>query len=78
MNDLLNNAPKIILKVEEKLAELISLHGADNFKKQARNFSYAPLLYKANSSGITRDFLKQTLRTPQEWLKLMEELGIEE
>lgn len=77
MNNLLSNAPKIILKVEEKLAELISLHGADNFKKQARNFSYATLLYKANSSGITSDFLKQTLRSPSEWLQVMEELGVE-
>ncbi|MGB6301833.1 MAG: metallophosphoesterase [Rivularia sp. (in: cyanobacteria)] len=77
MNNLLGNAPKIIFKVEEKLAELIALHGADNFKKQARNFTYAPLLYKANSSGITSEFLKQTLRTPQEWLEVMEELGIE-
>ncbi len=77
MNDLLAFAPKITAKVEEKLAELISIHGADNFKKLARNFSYATLLYKANSSNITTDFLQQTLRTPNEWLQVMKELGIE-
>ena len=78
MNNLLATAPKITRKVEEKLAELISLHGVDNFKKQAREYSYATLLYRANSSGITNDFLKQTLRTPDEWLGVMEELGIGE
>ena len=76
MNDLLATAPKITHKVEEKLAELISLHGVDDFKKQVRKYSYATLLYRANSSGITSDFLKQTLRTPDEWLRVMEELGI--
>ncbi|MBV6625349.1 MAG: serine/threonine protein phosphatase [Rivularia sp. (in: Bacteria)] len=76
MNNLLSLAPKIITKVEEKLTELISAHGADNFKKQARNYSYATLLYKANSSGLDSDFLKQTLRTPSEWLQVMKELGV--
>ena len=76
MNDLLATAPEISRKVEEKLAELISIHGAESFKKQARNYSYASLLYKANSSGITTDFLQQTLRTPSEWLKVMEDLSV--
>lgn len=76
MHDLLALAPKIIFKVQEKLAELISTYGADGFKKSARCFSYANLLYKANASNLTSEFLQQTLPTPDKWLQVMTELEI--
>ncbi|AKG22452.1 metallophosphoesterase [Calothrix sp. 336/3] len=76
MHDLLAQTPKVILKIQEKLAELISLYGVDDFKKPARNFSYAALLYKANASNLTREFLQQTLPTPDKWLQVMKELEI--
>ena len=76
MHNLLALAPKIIFKVEERLAELISTYGADDFKKPARCFSYATLLYKANVSNLTSEFLQQTLPTPDKWLQVMTELGI--
>jgi len=76
MHDLLALAPKAILKVEEKLAELISLYGADGFKKPARCFTYATLLYKANASNLTNEFLQQTLPTPDKWLQVMTELAV--
>lgn len=77
MNDLLSLAPKAIVKVEEKLAELISIHGADDFKKSASRFTYATLLYKANASHLTVQFLKETLPTPDKWLQVMNDLGVE-
>ncbi|WP_427158782.1 metallophosphoesterase [Aliinostoc sp. HNIBRCY26] len=76
VNHLLSFAPTIILKVEEKLTELISLYGQDNFKKPASCFSYATLLYKANASHLTVDFLKETLPTPDKWLQVMNDLEI--
>jgi serine/threonine protein phosphatase 1 len=76
MHDLLALAPKIIFKVEEKLAELISIYGTDGFKKPAHCFNYATLLYKANASNLTSEFLQQTLPTPDKWLQVMNDLGI--
>jgi len=76
MNDLLALAPTAILKVEDKLAELISVYGADDFKKQARCFTYATLLYKANASNLTPEFLQESLPTPDKWLQVMSELGV--
>jgi serine/threonine protein phosphatase 1 len=76
MQDLLALAPKVIFKVEEKLAELISIYGADGFKKPARCFSYASLLYKANASNLSTEFLQQSLPTPEKWLQVMNELGV--
>ncbi len=76
MHDLLALAPKAILKVEDKLAELISIYGVDSFKKPARCFTYANLLYKANTSNLTTEFLQQTLPTPDKWLEIMTELGV--
>jgi serine/threonine protein phosphatase 1 len=76
MNNLLALAPKAILKIENKLAELISIYGADDFKKQARDLSYATLLYNANASNLTIEFLQQTLQTPYKWLQVMNELGV--
>lgn len=76
MHNLLALAPKIISKVEEKLAELIFIYSADDFKKPARCFSYATLLYKANASNLTSEFLQQTLPTPDKWLEVMTDLGI--
>ncbi|ABA23696.1 Metallophosphoesterase [Trichormus variabilis ATCC 29413] len=76
MYDLLALAPKIILKVEEKLAELISVYGNDGFKKPARCFTYATLLYQANASNLTSKFLQQALPTPDKWLQIMKELEV--
>jgi len=76
MNDLLALAPTAILKVEAKLAELISIYGADDFKKPTRCLTYATLLYKANASNLTTEFLQQTLPTPDKWLQVMTELGV--
>jgi serine/threonine protein phosphatase 1 len=76
MNDLLALSSQIILKVEEKLTDLISLYGADNFKKPASRLSYAQLLYKANASYLTSEFLQQSLPTPNKWLQVMNELKI--
>jgi serine/threonine protein phosphatase 1 len=76
MNDLLALAPQAILKVEEKLTELIALHGVDDFKKHARCFGYATLLFKVNSSNLDLEFLKQALPTPDKWLDVMRELGV--
>ncbi|OCQ94299.1 serine/threonine protein phosphatase [Nostoc sp. MBR 210] len=76
MQDLLALAPQVILKVEEKLAELISIYGKDNFKKPASRFSYATLLYQANSSNLTSKFIQQTLQTPDKWLQVMRDLGL--
>ncbi|MGH1395689.1 MAG: metallophosphoesterase [Trichormus sp.] len=76
MNDLLSLAPTAIIKVEEKLAELISIHGQDNFKKPASSFTYATLLYKANASHLTVEFLKETLPNPDKWVEVMRDLGV--
>ncbi|MBD2441067.1 metallophosphoesterase [Nostoc sp. FACHB-110] len=77
MNNLLALAEVAIPKLEEKLANLIALYGSDNFKKQARNLSYAALLYKANSSQLTPEFLQQTLSTPDKWIEVMSDLEID-
>ncbi|MEC4813852.1 MAG: metallophosphoesterase [Scytonema sp. PMC 1069.18] len=77
MQDLLALAPQIISKVEEKLAEFISVHGVDGFKKPVSSLCYANLLYKANASHLTREFLQQTLPTPDKWLQVSSELGID-
>lgn len=77
IDDLLAFAPTIILKVEEKLAELISIHGSKGFKKPARDFTYATLLYQANASELTIKFLRETLPTPDKWLEVMAELEVE-
>ncbi|MBD2664888.1 metallophosphoesterase [Richelia sinica FACHB-800] len=74
MNDLLALSTQIILKVEEKLTELISLYGADDFKKPACGLSYAQLLYKANASYLTGEFLQQALPTPDKWLQVINDL----
>jgi serine/threonine protein phosphatase 1 len=76
MNDLLALAPLAILKVEQKLADSIALYGVDEFKKHARCFGYATLLFKANSSNLDREFLQQVLPTPDKWLQVMAELGV--
>jgi serine/threonine protein phosphatase 1 len=77
MNELLALAPQAILKVEEKLAELIAIYGVDDFKKHARCFGYATLLFKVNSSNLDLEFLKQALPTPDKWLDVMRELGVD-
>ncbi|MBC7883635.1 MAG: metallophosphoesterase [Anaerolineae bacterium] len=69
-------APIAISKVNERLTELRSVHGYDGFKQPASRFSYAVLLFKANASGLTDDFLKETLSTPDKWSQVMTELEI--
>lgn len=77
MSNLLALSTIAIPKIEQQLATLIAQHGVDGFKKQVRNLSYASLLYKANSSQLTPEFLKQTLPTPEQWLQVMTDLGID-
>jgi serine/threonine protein phosphatase 1 len=76
MHDLLAAAPTVIVKVETKLAELITLHGADGFKPAVHGLPYAPLLYKANTSPLTPELLQQTLPTPEQWLAVMTALEV--
>jgi serine/threonine protein phosphatase 1 len=76
MHDLLALAPIVMLKIQEKLAAAIALHGADRFKKQVKGLSYATLLYQENSRSITPEFLQKTLSTPDKWLQVMADLDI--
>ncbi|MCU0549287.1 MAG: metallophosphoesterase [Leptolyngbya sp. Prado105] len=77
VSNLLALAPIAIPKLEAQLAALIAVHGVDDFKKQVRDLSYATLLYKASSSQLTPEFLKQTLPTPDKWIQVMSDLGID-
>jgi serine/threonine protein phosphatase 1 len=77
MNELLNLAPIAISIVEQKLKNFIDLYGVDNFKKKVAHLSYATLLYQANSSQLTPEFLQQVLPTPAKWLQVMMDLEIE-
>jgi serine/threonine protein phosphatase 1 len=76
MNDLLALAPAIIHQVELKLTDLIRRYGADGFKAQVRGLTYANLLYKANSSPLTAEFLQQTLPTPETWCQIVTDLDL--
>jgi serine/threonine protein phosphatase 1 len=76
MNDLLALAPAIIHQVELKLADLLRRHGADGSKAQVRGLTYANLLYKANSSSLTAEFLQQTLPTLEKWCQIVTHLGL--
>jgi serine/threonine protein phosphatase 1 len=76
IKQLLAQAPIVITQLESKLAELIEEYGADGFKKPASQLSYAVLLYKANSSSLTLEFLKQVLSTPEKWQQVTQDLGI--
>jgi serine/threonine protein phosphatase 1 len=76
MAELLDLAPIAIEKVSVKLANLITIYGADNFKKQVTSYSYAALLFKANSGNLTPEFLPQLLPTPERWLQVMNDLDI--
>ncbi|PSB50188.1 serine/threonine protein phosphatase, partial [Chamaesiphon polymorphus CCALA 037] len=76
IDDLLALAPLAISKVAAKLAESIAIYGRDEFKPHVRDLSYAALLYKANSSSLTAEFLQQTFPTPDKWCQLMNDLGV--
>ncbi len=76
MQQLLAQAPIVIAQVEAKLAELIEEYGTDSFKKPASHLSYAALLYKANSSSLTPEFLQQVLSTPEKWQQVTQDLNI--
>lgn len=76
IDDLLALAPLAISKVEAKLAESIAIYGKDEFKPHVRDLSYAALLYKANSSSLTAEFVRQTFPTPAKWMQLMNDLEI--
>jgi serine/threonine protein phosphatase 1 len=75
--DILDLASILILKVEQELAKLIDIYGANGFKKQVANLSYAALIYQANSSKVTPEFLQQTLTTPEKWLQVAMDLAID-
>ncbi len=74
--DLFALAPSAIERINVKLADLIELHGAENFKKQAKSYSYATLLFNANTGNLTTEILPQVLRTPAQWLQVMRDLEI--
>ncbi len=69
-------APIAIEKVSLKLADAIATYGKDDFKKQVTAYSYAALLFKANSGSLTSEFLPQLLPTPERWLQVMNDLEI--
>jgi serine/threonine protein phosphatase 1 len=74
VHDLWAQSPQIIAKVNEKLAELVAVHGTDGFKKPAHHFGYAELIYQANAGNLTSELLKKSLPTPDKWLQTMAEL----
>ncbi len=76
VEDLFALAPIAIDRIHVKLANLIELHGAENFKKQAKSYSYAALLFNANTGNLTPEILPQVLRTPVQWLQVMRDLEI--
>jgi serine/threonine protein phosphatase 1 len=65
-----------IEKTSQKLADLIATHGEAGFKKQATAFSYAALLFNANSGNLTLETLMQLLPTPDRWVQVMRDLEI--
>jgi serine/threonine protein phosphatase 1 len=70
------HTPQILTRVNGKLAELVAIHGADEFKKPARQFGYAGLMYEANAGHLTAERLPKSLPTPDRWLETMAELNI--
>jgi serine/threonine protein phosphatase 1 len=76
MIELFDLAPIAIEKTSEKLANLITIYGVENFKKQVTSYSYAALLFKANSGSLTPEFLPQLLPTPERWMQVMNDLEI--
>jgi serine/threonine protein phosphatase 1 len=76
MTELFSLAPIAIERISKKLANLIAIYGAENFKKQVASSSYAALLFKANSGNLTPEFLPQLLPTPERWLQVMNDLEI--
>jgi serine/threonine protein phosphatase 1 len=77
MQNLLALAAIAIPKIEQKLATFIEQYGADSFKKHVHDLSYATLLFKANANQLTPEFLQQVLPTPDKWIQVMSDLGIE-
>jgi serine/threonine protein phosphatase 1 len=76
VRDLLALAPQAIEKTSQQLTDLIATHGEADFKKQATAYSYAALLFNANSGNLTLETLMQLLQTPDRWLQVMEDLDI--
>jgi hypothetical protein len=76
VKELFDLAPIAIEKVRAKLASLIAIHGVENFKKHANTYSYATLLFNANTGNLTPTLLPQFLRTPAQWLQVMRDLDI--
>jgi serine/threonine protein phosphatase 1 len=75
-HDLLALAPAAIAQIEQKLSELIALHGSDDFQKTADDLTYAHLLNQAHSRSLTPHCLQQALPTPEKWLQVMSDLGV--
>jgi serine/threonine protein phosphatase 1 len=76
MEDLFGLAPIAIDKIHEKLAELVAIHGIDNFKKHATSYSYASLLFNANSGNLALEIFPTLLQTPNQWLQVMKDLEV--
>jgi serine/threonine protein phosphatase 1 len=74
--ELFSLAPLAIDRTSKKLAELIAIHGEADFKKFATAYSYAPLLFNANSGSLTLEILVQLLPTPDRWLQVMQDLEV--
>jgi serine/threonine protein phosphatase 1 len=68
--------PIAIDKIHEKLAELIAIHGAEDFKSHAKSYTYASLLFNANTGTLTPEILQQFLQTPDRYLQVMRDLEI--
>jgi serine/threonine protein phosphatase 1 len=68
--------PIAIDKIYKKLAELIAIHGAEDFKKHATDYTYTSLLFNANSGNLTSELFPQILQTPDLWLQVMQDLEI--
>jgi serine/threonine protein phosphatase 1 len=75
-HDLLALAPAAIAQIEQKLSELITLHGSDNFQQATYHLTYADLLDQAHTKPLTPHCLQQALPTPEKWLQVMTELEI--
>ncbi len=77
VEDLLSLAPIVIEKISAKLADLITIYGIDDFKKHAKSYAYAPLLFNANSGKLTTEIATQVLNTPERWLQVMKDLELD-
>jgi serine/threonine protein phosphatase 1 len=76
VRDLFELAPQAIETTSQKLADLIAVHGEADFKKFVTAYSYAPLLFNANSGNLNLETLMQLLPTPDRWVQVMQDLAV--